>query len=229
MMILSRLDGVISVAGAIPMTVEHAHHAVQFTRARTGAIQFEGSPQNSVLIAAKHPHQLQADDALTLLIEPESHVGRQLVARFLDAAPFRIDVGLDPTRTPLQALLSDEDLCKGRHLDPRIQAVLAWLDTCQEAGTLAEVNLSRALRVACLSESRFLHLFKEQTGTPWRPALAWRRAQVAMQIAASGQTLTDAAYRAGYADSAHLSRQFKSLFGLSPSIVLKNSRIVQGD
>jgi AraC-like DNA-binding protein len=66
-----------------------------------------------------------------------------------------------------------------------------------------------------LSESRFLHLFKDTMQIPWRPYLLWRRLICAVQTLQQGKTATEAAYIAGFSDSAHLSRTFKKQFGLS--------------
>lgn len=41
-----------------------------------------------------------------------------------------------------------------------------------------------------------------------------------------GAHLTQAALAAGFSDSAHLSRTFRSMFGLSPSLVLPHAEIV---
>ncbi|EED30393.1 transcriptional regulator, AraC family [gamma proteobacterium NOR5-3] len=71
-----------------------------------------------------------------------------------------------------------------------------------------------------LSKSRFLHLFSDNIGTPWRTYLIWRRAIVAMIAIFDGYSVAHAADVAGYADAAHLSRQVKGIFGLSPTEVL---------
>ncbi|RIH93508.1 AraC family transcriptional regulator [Meiothermus granaticius] len=42
-----------------------------------------------------------------------------------------------------------------------------------------------------------------------------------------GVSLTEAAHTAGFADSAHLSRVYRATFGLKPSPVFGNSRLVQ--
>lgn len=112
-------------------------------------------------------------------------------------------------------------------MDKRIEDVLAWLDRLEMESRWDEVSLQGALAQSHLSESRFLHLFSEQVGTPWRGYLVWRRALVAATIAAAGVSLTDAAHSAGYADSAHLSRQFKALFGFTPSAAMNFSQFVQ--
>jgi AraC-like DNA-binding protein len=42
-----------------------------------------------------------------------------------------------------------------------------------------------------------------------------------------GVSLTTAAHEAGFADSAHLSRTFKHMFGLTPSELFKNNQYIQ--
>ena len=111
--------------------------------------------------------------------------------------------------------------------DARISAVLDWLDVLEQRGDWGAVSLEGALALAHLSRSRFLHLFSAEVGSPWRTYLVWRRALVAMTLALGGASLTKAAHAAGYADSAHLSRQFVALFGIAPSAFLKRSHFVQ--
>jgi AraC-like DNA-binding protein len=48
-----------------------------------------------------------------------------------------------------------------------------------------------------------------------------------MALVAKGNNLTDAAHASGYADSAHLSRQFSDLFGVTPGAFAKNSHFLQ--
>jgi AraC-like DNA-binding protein len=72
-----------------------------------------------------------------------------------------------------------------------------------------------------------MHLFKEQVGVPLRRYLLWHRILAAVDRATQGETLTEAAHASGLADSAHLSRAFREIFGLSPSRVLKNSSFIQ--
>jgi AraC-like DNA-binding protein len=42
-----------------------------------------------------------------------------------------------------------------------------------------------------------------------------------------GVSLTTAAHEAGFADSAHLSRTFKRMFGMTPSDLFKNDQYIQ--
>jgi AraC-like DNA-binding protein len=71
--------------------------------------------------------------------------------------------------------------------------------------------------VACLSPSRFRHLFVEQTGMALRPYILWRRFLRVWELLMSGASLSAAAHAAGFADAAHLSRTSRSMFGFPPS------------
>ncbi|OUS02611.1 hypothetical protein A9Q81_08525 [Gammaproteobacteria bacterium 42_54_T18] len=102
-------------------------------------------------------------------------------------------------------------------LDIRIQQLLSMLDECFQAGgdlqsSWSAVDVAKQLS---LSEGRFLHLFRQEMLIPWRPYLLWRRMMCAVNALISGAPATDAAHLAGFSDSAHLSRSFRSLFGMS--------------
>jgi AraC-like DNA-binding protein len=71
-----------------------------------------------------------------------------------------------------------------------------------------------------LSASRFLHLFREHTGTSFRRYRLWARMyRVGRTIAGQGD-LTTAAADAGFASPSHLSDAFHTMFGLRPSTLL---------
>jgi AraC-like DNA-binding protein len=76
------------------------------------------------------------------------------------------------------------------------------------------LGIHEAARGVGLSPSRASHLFVEETGLPFRTYVLWLRLMRAVDAHTSGLSLTDAAQEAGFADSAHLSRTFKRMFGL---------------
>jgi AraC family transcriptional regulator len=100
---------------------------------------------------------------------------------------------------------------KGAHpSDPRVAKLIAWV-----APRLDEaVSLSDAATFIGLSPGRARHLFVQQTGIPFRRYLLWLRLIRAVEIYAGGAHLTEAARSAGFADSAHLSRTFRHMFGI---------------
>ncbi|HYI29377.1 MAG TPA: AraC family transcriptional regulator [Bradyrhizobium sp.] len=72
-----------------------------------------------------------------------------------------------------------------------------------------------------LSASRFLHLFKAETGVPLRRYRLWNRMGAAVAAFREGKSLTEAAHAAGFASSAHFSTAFRDMFGMMPSELLK--------
>jgi AraC-like DNA-binding protein len=70
---------------------------------------------------------------------------------------------------------------------------------------------------AGLSPSRFLHLFKAETGVPLRRYRIWNRMGAAVRASGEGASLTEAAHAAGFASSAHFSSAFRDMFGMMPS------------
>lgn len=81
------------------------------------------------------------------------------------------------------------------------------------------VSLPEVAKAANLSPGRFRHLFVEQTGMPLRTYVLWRRLLHVWTLLRHGETLSSAAHAAGFADSAHLSRTSRTMFGLPPSVL----------
>jgi AraC-like DNA-binding protein len=97
--------------------------------------------------------------------------------------------------------------------NPRIAAAVRHLrDEPQQAHRLTTL----AAR-AGLSPSRFLHLFKAETGVPLRRYRIWNRMGAAIRASGEGASLTEAAHAAGFASSAHFSSAFRDMFGMMPS------------
>jgi len=100
-----------------------------------------------------------------------------------------------------------------RLFDRRIEVVLHRLKgeflTMPTAADLAQT--------VGLSEGRLLHLFSQQVGVPLRRYVLWLRLRHVFYVWALSRSLTEAAHAAGFADSAHLSRTFRSMYGVRPS------------
>lgn len=98
-------------------------------------------------------------------------------------------------------------------IDPRLRLVL-------EALSKPANGRQELADLMHLSPTRFSHWFVEQTGLPLRSYRKWLRLVTALQLITAGQSLTMAGHAAGFSDSAHFSRTFRSLFGLDPSSAL---------
>ncbi len=93
---------------------------------------------------------------------------------------------------------------------------------------LAEVPNAHSLaELAEISQSRLIHLFTQQLGLPIRSYVKWLRLRRAVEEISASASLTDAAHLAGFSDSAHLSRTFKEMFGISPKNFTQNAQFVQ--
>lgn len=221
-----------------PKTDMHSHHVVQVTLALTERVDFdsEAGPVGgvAVAIAPDSPHAFEGTGLVAhLFVAPESLVGRQIVrglfadrpiasipAEKMGDLPARLRVAFeDPRQTDddlralcrcLIALLAG-GRTDAEAPDPRIAKVIAWVTTRLDQ----PVSLHDVARLIHLSPGRTRHLFVEQTGLPFRTYLLWLRLVRAVEMFAGGASLTEAAHGAGFADSAHLSRTFRRMFGIA--------------
>ncbi|MBS80071.1 MAG: AraC family transcriptional regulator [Variovorax sp.] len=107
-----------------------------------------------------------------------------------------------------------------RALDARIRKVIDAINADPAAATSAE----ECAASVHLSFSRFLHLFKQETGMAFRAFRAWKRARSLLRYVRQTATLTDIALEAGYPDSTHFSHSIRQVYGLKPSDILAGSR-----
>lgn len=87
------------------------------------------------------------------------------------------------------------------------------------------IALAELARAVHLSPSRLAHRFRQAMGVPVRRFILWCRVRAAVEGAMRGASLTEAAYAAGFADSAHLSRTFRAMFGIAPSLLFRAGQL----
>ncbi|MEJ8824093.1 AraC family transcriptional regulator [Variovorax humicola] len=107
-----------------------------------------------------------------------------------------------------------------RSFDARIREVVDRINA-DPAGPASAESCAAAVH---LSFSRFLHLFKQETGMPFRSFRAWKRARSLLRYVREPSTLTDIALDTGYPDSTHFSHSIRQVYGLRPSDILAGSR-----
>lgn len=216
----------------------HAHHAIQITLPLSGSTVRFRSPgedwatYNATVISAHHAHAFEARGELVALIftEPESREGLLLRERYRAGVASLDDAAFAGQAAALAAVYatggSDEELAACARtviatltatqalppspLDKRITRAIEVL-----RGRLGEtITMTEIAEAVHLSAERFRHLFLKETGIRFRPYVLWLRLEVALAVYAAGNSLTEAAYAGGFADSAHLSRTFKRMFGV---------------
>src|SRR5512139_560018 len=235
--------GSLWIGRAAGPTQAHAHHAIQISLALTGCVRFrtpEGrwSEYSAALIPSHQRHQFDGNgqSVAQLFVEPETLQGRALQERHGGEAITAVEGESleqvkDSLRRAFATRLEDEALIlvaqravellgggtSELQVDPRITRAIEWLRTRKDS----QVSLAHAARIAHLSPSRFRHLFVAQTGISFRAYLLWTRVSAAVGAAMCGQSWTDAAQAWGFADSAHLSRTCRRMFGIAPSSLLR--------
>jgi AraC-like DNA-binding protein len=107
-----------------------------------------------------------------------------------------------------------------RRLDPRIAATLERIKSNPSEPAAAQECADHVN----LSFSRFLHLFKEQVGTPFRSFRTWKRARSLLQYVNCNSSLVNVALDIGYPDSTHFSHSIRQTFGLKPKDIFAGSR-----
>jgi AraC-like DNA-binding protein len=131
-------------------------------------------------------------------------------------------------QVPVNSRLSDAEfdellfgqLLPRRSLDPRVRRVVDHL--CEHTADPSSASCLADLEG--LSLSRFLHLFKAETGVCLRKYRAWRRARSLLYHVRSASTLTDIALETGYPDSTHFSHSIRRIYGLPPRDIVSGSR-----
>lgn len=114
-------------------------------------------------------------------------------------------------------------LWQARLLDHRIQRVVdAIVDAPQQ-----ELSAVDAAARCHLSVSRFLHLFRDEVGMPFRRFRAWRRARSVLHVVNQPVNLTHVALDAGYPDATHFCHTIRQFYGLRPRDLFSGSRRLQ--
>lgn len=235
--------GSLYIGSAVSPSELHSHHAIQLSLGLQGKVQFKTDTAadwveyDGAIIPPDLLHTFQAPGRVLahIFIEPESQLGRRILARFGTGGV----AGLPPEQAqalaaPLKAAYfrdaPEEELIRNARqtptqlvgasdapeiVDPRIQRAFTEIDRrLEEPFTLTEI----AAHVG-LSEGRFRHLFVTETGVAFRPYVLWARLNRALALGYSGVSWTEAAYAANFADSAHLTRTCRRMFGIAPSSI----------
>lgn len=218
--------------GRVADTGEHSHYAIQvglalgedFGLMHGGTLRSYGC----VVVPSGVSHELRAgaSGVALLYFDPTGVLGEQLSRRYTVVTDLTEALGGGrslwqgpDSSVDMHALLRAvetalvPDLSPVSQREPRIQQVVALLDD----DVADELDVTRLAAVVGLSAGRLRHLFRQQLGIPIRSYRLWRRMRRAVELIPAGGTLTEVAHAAGFADSAHLSRAFRQLFGVTPS------------
>jgi AraC-like DNA-binding protein len=232
---------VLATRGPGSRSALHKHHALHFVLAIEGELRVRTSADGrwstapGVLTAPDAPHAIDsyATEVLLVFLDPESDAGatvRPLLERpvRLLSAPERAALVRDVVprtilRSGAEEWVRNAARALGvplpppqRTMHPRVRRLLRML---RSSGVDDNTSLEVLAELVGLSPSRLMHVFTASVGIPLRPYLSWLRVQRAAVAIVNGSPLGNAAHAAGFADAAHMSRTFKRMLGVAPSLL----------
>lgn len=224
----------------------HSHHALQVSIALDTPFKLVCTGQNGlyegVIIGPDIKHSLsglQGRQAL-LLLDPELSSVKGIINQLKQGCGF-FEISTDTLKSlrsiiekilnnhelntqPIERLLALlTDVHVPQLSEPRVEKVIQYI----AQAPLKQASIDELAKLVNLSSSRLAHLFKQEVGIPIRRYLLWHRLLAASVVASSGTSLTQAAHEAGFTDSSHFTRTFKSMFGIHPSAIIKHSQLLQ--
>jgi AraC-like DNA-binding protein len=239
--------GFLLTAAAQGVVPAHAHHAIQVVIALDGCVAISGADgmwheRRGLVVRPDAEHSFDCNGALgvMLFVDPETSEGAWLAASLREAITTVSDARLDAIVPGLRAFATQPDdiddvaarirgcvqglrpgLAPARRVDARVTTVIEAIRASDDL----RMSLDTAASMACLSPTRFAHLFKEQLGLPFSRYMLWRKLTRAMVAIASERTIAAAAHAADFADAAHLTRTFYQMVGMAPSALMRGEFI----
>jgi AraC-like DNA-binding protein len=219
----------------------HESPAIKVCISLEAAFGLQSSSKNyrSAIIPAGEPHSIEGRGVkmAMLLIAPEGELGqvlaeteiREITGPVLSDIPPLLDHFSRPELTGDAGDAVYREIVKkiagdspAVPIDRRVAQSIEWIRAGREQGII----VGEIAAGVDLSESRFSHLFTEHVRVPVRRYLLWLRLRDALHLLAGGGSLTETAHEAGFADSAHLTRTFRTSLGIAPSELVKESSVV---
>lgn len=107
--------------------------------------------------------------------------------------------------------------------DERVSELLRNIEKCD----CCDHSISHFASQVCLSDSRLSHLFKEQTGMTLKGYISLHRMKRAFSLLLSGESITNAAMKAGFDSPSHFAATVKKMMGMPARLSLKDSEFLK--
>lgn len=223
--------------GRLDNNTEHKHYAIQISLSSDNeficSVKDNQIISCSLFINSNIQHKLSCNGTqLIILVNPISRIGHFLHLKYSDTNYKELDADISDGLTDLLTSYVKRELtfdlfCSAADKileqfvcncdtefhpkDDRIVKAIKYLDDNAER----VVSLKEISDICFLSQSRFLHLFKEKTGIHFRRYQLWNRLIKSLPYL-SDNNITTVAHQFGFSDSSHYTRTFKETFGLIP-------------
>lgn len=218
--------------------------AICVPRHGTARLEIAGEPPRTgeiLAVPAYVPHKITSEsrEILGLLIEPEMvcdedladiicqcddpAAANRLASRFREAYETLALGGTGGfTSADFDEIFLQRKL-RPRDLDARVASIVSRFQM-KPSSNISGEDCASDVR---LSLSRFLHLFKDETGMNFKTFRAWKRGRNVLHHVNVERNLAHFALDAGYPDSTHFSHSVRRIYGLRPSAIFSGSRRLQ--
>ncbi|WP_052305326.1 AraC family transcriptional regulator [Stackebrandtia nassauensis] len=220
--------GLLALTGRIGHAEAHTHACHQLLIVASGHVVVEDDHhdrypvQGVAFIPAGFRHRVIASpdaSGLAAWFDADSPIGLAAATRWHGAG----DLGCARTWTTAVAGLPRlTDATPHRPARPQ-HPVLARAIHHATTTPSGPPDLETLAAAVSMSPSRLGHLFAERLGLSYPIWRRWIMLQRAIDAVRAGANLTAAAHTTGFADSAHLTRTTKAMFGITPTQALTAS------
>lgn len=231
-------------------TSYHSHNYIQITIGLEQDFHITTEKDNfytkGIILDSNISHKLYGYNEwqLYLLINPESLLGALIKRKFLhkevhligekeidDIVKFNIQsasekfdlIEYDELIKKIREILGLTNPYLDHKIDSRIQEILTYIETYP----LDRLSVKELSNIVFLSESRLSHLFKEEIGISLTSYILHKKVERAFYLILNGMSITEAAIEAGFSSSSHFTNSVRDKLGMSPRIIIKNSRYMQ--
>ncbi|MGS0744035.1 helix-turn-helix domain-containing protein [Glaciimonas sp. GG7] len=188
------------------------------------------------------PHRIECDNRLVAVIhiEPET-VDSQHLPAYLKAGSGKADDQqlIRKVRNVYAKINSFGDIIDPQTEDfdmfvfgqlllpaPAVEARIARLVERIKDNPCGLVSAKECALEAGLSVSRFLHVFRDTVGVPFRTFRSWKRGRSLLYRLMDSSNLVYLALNTGYPDSTHFSHSVRQLYGMTPTVLFKNCHML---
>ena len=214
---------------------EHRHMAAHILFSLSGSLSVTSAGTeyrcHGVMIPSGVPHQVDTNgsNALVFLYDCTTDTARQI--RTIQGIPETtcrqiIAAYSALTAQPDDYLLFEQFLLEQCGItgsvcgmtDPRIRSAMEYI----RAQISRPIRCREVAEAVHLSQSRFSHLFKQQTGMTFAAYWIYQKIMSVYTGMVRGSSITDAALDAGFSSSAHFADVHRRLFGIPASRITQD-------
>ncbi len=228
----------------------HSHHALEISIGSGSPLQLYMGDQKPVevqacIILPDQQHRITIDpekgEKITLMVDADLPLIRAVTNHYRTRKEFFVPISLKRIAPFITQILEAKNTAvnnNGANLFKLVKEMLDFLfpDYDKHPMNAQVVHMTRHVKQNITknkflfkelsielsrSPSRLSHLFKEETGISFRKYVLWTRLKTAVEAYQNGNSITQASYISGFADSSHFHKVYTDMFGLKPSLPLK--------